>query len=259
MTYRLTSRQLAWLQDASTTAEQRGAFFAKGPAEAAPLSNMKDDTFCYRPMVRGTIVGDDRFEDSAQALEAANTFMAKWAKEAADAGVALDEIALGIDDRNRSVMETCEDGNLAVERILHLGVIMPYPEAYRDDLDNLLDDLRDLQDDPSAPIWRSIPISVMPNDGDEDEFEAMSGEEAREILVDRLRDKGLFGFLVLIRTPVPTNFHEHGYSFSWGRTAGRNFYDETIEGAVKQGAAWAEEFRAAERAKHDVKKGAGKQ
>ncbi|PWC98048.1 hypothetical protein [Azospirillum sp. TSO5] len=259
MTYRLTRRQLAWLRDASTTAEQRSAFFAKGPAEAAASGNMKTNVIVHRPMVRGTIVGDDSFEDSAQALEAANTFMADCAKQAADAGVVLDEIALGIDDRNRSVMEMCGDANLAVERILHLGAIVANPDGCREDLENLLDDLRDLQDDPASPIWRSIPISVMPSDEDEDEFEAMSDEEAREILADRLRDKGLFGFLVLIRTPVPTSFCEHGYGFSWGYTTGRHFYDETIEGAVKQGAAWAEEFRAAERAKHEAKKEAGKQ
>jgi hypothetical protein len=258
MTYRLSARQSAWLNDKSTIGDQRKSFLAKGPAEVGTFFNKSGDRQFFRPMLRGVIVDEVEFDDAKAALAVAEAARVKFAAEAAD--ITLDEIALGIDDRNRSVMEMCEQATLAVGRILHLGAVLADPEVYREEIEDLLNDLRDA--DPQDPIWKGIPCDVMPaastTDRDDGDDESMSWDDEMDVLTDRLRRKGLFGFIVQIRTPVPTSFSDSGFGYSWGCSRHTLIYGETFEDAVKQGAAWAESYRADMRAKDAAKKQGGR-
>jgi hypothetical protein len=229
--FKLSDRQKAWLRDPATTGEQRKAFIARGPAYVQTLMNFKTDEYSYLAMLRGLAVNETRFADPESALAEARRIQADLAKVACP----LDERALGIDDANWTIATLCEEHDLHLDRIVHLGALMMLVDTYDDDL---IDDIIEAAE-ADADLCRQLGLKLSDD--------AMPREEIGQQLLDH----GTFGVLIEVSTPVPTFSlpGSSGYSFSWGHTRHHWVYAANLEEAVREAAAWAENYRKEEKAR----------
>lgn len=63
-----------------------------------------------------------------------------------------------------------------------------------------------------------------------------------ESIAWHLFNNNKFGFLIKFATPVPRNFKENGFEFSWGYYATKWIYAETWDKASQLAVEWAEEY-----------------
>jgi len=63
-----------------------------------------------------------------------------------------------------------------------------------------------------------------------------------EAISYHLFNNNKLGFLIKFATPVPKNFKENGYDFSWGYYATKWIYAETLEKACQAAVEWAEDY-----------------
>lgn len=229
--YELTRAQLAWLKTA--TQEERHAFLAKGPAEAATM--MKRDSgdvsshdlsnLTYQAAVRGVLIKSEQQQDPNAAIAIAEAERKKFETGA----ITIDEVALGIDDIGRNLDATLSDAVLVIEAIYVLANLDS--ESLQENLADLVDEL----DDETVKEWTWLPSLATSLK----ECEGYGRYSAREAFCQAIHDDKAYGFLAVARQPIPT-WKGDGASFSWGYTTSRMFYGRTADAAIQAAIAWGE-------------------
>ena len=116
--------------------------------------------------------------------------------------------------------------SIRIEQIIHIGTMCmddAWPEIAKEAFER-------------EEVWVAIGIEE-PDD------------VSTEAWGEAIRDACKLGFLVQFATPVPENFYERGYSFSWGWYSTKWIYDESFESACKKAMEWRDEFVEKRRAK----------
>lgn len=123
------------------------------------------------------------------------------------------------------------DANVITEKMIWLpGVAASHNDDFRDFCEDGLDNQKEL--------FAALPWLKDVLEESSDDLETVLGEFSW---------KKCNGFLVQLATPVPTEFHGSGYSFSWGYTQLRWFYFETLDALVERAQQFKEEVVEAER------------
>lgn len=141
----------------------------------------------------------------------------------------LDELALGIDDRNAKILSQCEENEIRISAILHLASVLGSDEmemSFHELIDEFVDHLFSKADHHES-ILPLIP--KIPDDEDDQGF-------FKDCLQEHLLKEGLFGFAILVTTPV---YDENDISSGWGYCRSQWFYAETYEWAFDKAMEWA--------------------
>ena len=113
------------------------------------------------------------------------------------------------------------DRSIRVETLIHIGTMCvsdSWPSVAQDAFEESNED-----------VWQAIGIEE-PHYSDADSWS--------EALIDARKT----GYLVQFATPIPRDFYEDGFSFSWGFYTLEWIYAETLEEACVKAIAWQEEF-----------------
>lgn len=212
----LTYNQNKWLQTASS--EEIRAFISKGEVETALAVNSKTLEMACVPLIRGIRV--------AGSVEEAEAYLAELRD---DTLPELDERSLNITGECLSMAESCEQLELRISNVLHLGSLA-MTEGLDDHWDSTLLDFKEFleegrhKSEPSmAPFTEAI---------SEYEFD----EEVELMLDELIPSNNLLGFVLKVGTPVRS---DHG-TCGWHHYHSSFVYGETYEEAFSNAKVWAE-------------------
>lgn len=120
---------------------------------------------------------------------------------------------------DRQLIDELFESSVRADTIVHLASMAlqdAWPsgveEAFEDDLDEVVKAI-------------GLPLS-----------HSMEKDEIAEQLVDHQK----LGWLVKFSTPIPSHFHESGFSFSWGLYISEWFYGEDYEALCRKALEWRE-------------------
>lgn len=234
--FRLTKQQKDWLGAADP--EQVRRFCARGPATVAPVANIRTGETGFAPMLRGCRT-DASLPDADAAQRLAEQRLAEL-QASVQPFTDEEERALGIDGRCLQQAELCEQHDLRIEAVLHLGSLL-YTEALEESRfgDEPLEHLLDVLCDPGLQLHSSLAALVPPRlheaEADDDSVEG--------VLADYWIHHGICGFALQISTPV-RRYHSNrfnSWSASWGHKVIAWVYGESFEQAFEHALAWVKE------------------
>lgn len=125
-----------------------------------------------------------------------------------------------------SIRDQFFNKDIRPEKVIHLGTMClgeDWPDISKEAFDYDRDEILNALGLPFAEDDDEIPEDFW-------EFDQL------------LSSRGKLGWLVLFATPVPRNFSESGYSFSWGHYATQWIYGESFEDCCQQSIKWQAEF-----------------
>jgi len=207
--YKLNPRQLEWTKTAKP--EEIEAFMAKGPGEFVRTMNRKTFKSQFAPVVRGIFIGNERYDEAEDAKKA---YEANLSNLAGKSLPVLDEVALGIDGANMLFIDRCEDLDVNIDQIYHLGskLRLDLPCGFCDAIEEM----------SSSTLQKLFPGAPDEEDG-----------EFHEGVFDHaVNTNGQAGFM--LRATIRTG--------SCRKTADW-FYGETFQEAFDKSAEWAKEYR----------------
>lgn len=120
------------------------------------------------------------------------------------------------------------DSSIRVEKVIHIGTMCmdsAWPDIAR----------KAFEYDPTD-VWAALGLQ---------EPEIEDSDEWGEVL----REGRKLGYLIQFATPIPDDFYDGGYSFSWGWYTTHWIYDDSFESACAKALKWQDEFIERRRAK----------
>jgi len=204
----LTRNQSKWFSTA--TKDERLAFMAKGDAHCAQMMNRDTGDIVFAPFVRGIRLSGS-FKTHDEAIAEAEKFLSEI-----EPAVTLDEKSLGITGECTSQMELCEEYDIRICDVVHIGSLM-VTEGLNDKEDFLDLFLSDYGCDLNH---HSSIKEIMPEEEIEDVYD----------MQDHFYNIGVFGFALQVSKSV-----EFGRQLEW-------FYAETFDEAFGMAVEWAKEM-----------------
>lgn len=137
-----------------------------------------------------------------------------------------------------SLFDRLYEASLRMESIINVAGMITADGSFSDPLEDFLDD----NDEELKRCFPDMPACVL---------EAMDDRHERgDVFTEWALESGKLGFLVQFSTPTMEHHPKsNSWSFSWSSYYTRWVYGDTFDLAVERGLEWAEERRAAERAK----------
>jgi len=204
----LTRNQSRWFSTA--TKDERLAFMAKGKAHCAQMMNRYTGEIVFSPFVRGIRLSGS-FKTHDEAIAEAEQFLSEI-----EPVLTLDEKALGITGECASQMELCEEYDISICDVVHIGSLM---------VTESLNDKEDFVDlflsDYGCNLNHHYSVKeIMPEEHTDDVHD----------LQDHFYSIGVFGFALQVSKSV-----EFGRQLEW-------FYAETFDEAFSMAVEWAKEI-----------------